>query len=99
MRRKDGRTRLERWANRPLGDEPLYSNSPRPSLTEKLISDGWLSTPSRSSRRSKPGYVRSLKTMKPVSTCSTPASVSTSTVRVCPPGRSSASNTVISCSG
>jgi hypothetical protein len=47
--------RLERRANSPLADAPLYSNPPHPSLTEKLMFDGWLSTPMRSSRRSKPG--------------------------------------------
>ena len=55
MRWNDGRTRLERRANSPLSDAPLYSNSPRPSLTEKPMSDACDSTPSRSSSRSKAG--------------------------------------------
>ena len=55
MRRKPGRTRFARLANRPLGEEPLYSKPPCSSLTEKLISDGWVATPSSASRRSKLG--------------------------------------------
>ena len=40
MRRNQGVARCARLANRPLGEEPLYSKSPRTSLTEKLMVDG-----------------------------------------------------------
>ena len=55
MRWKEGRKRLERRAKRPFAEAPLYSNSPRPSLTEKLIVEGCVATPRRSSSSSKPG--------------------------------------------
>ena len=54
MRWNEGRARLERRANRPFGEAPLYSKS-RPSLTEKLMSDGCVSTPTPASRRWKFG--------------------------------------------
>ena len=37
-----------RRANRPFGEAPLYSKL-RPSLTEKLISEGWVATPTPAS--------------------------------------------------
>ena len=55
MRRNQGVARCARLANRPLGEEPLYSKSPRTSLTEKLMFDGCHGTRSRRSRRSKRG--------------------------------------------
>ena len=55
MRWNDGRTRFERFANRPFADEPLYSSPPRPSLTEKLIGAGCVATPTLSSSRMKCG--------------------------------------------
>ena len=48
---------LSRWAGRakrPRG-VPEYSKPPRPSETEKPMCEGWLATPSSSSRRSKSG--------------------------------------------
>ena len=55
MRRNHGVARWERLANRPFGEEPLYSKSPRASLTEKLMFDGCQATFRRPSRRSKRG--------------------------------------------
>jgi len=46
---------MPRLANRPFGEALLYSKSPTPSLTLKLIVDGCQPTPSRTSRRSKFG--------------------------------------------
>ena len=54
MRRKRGFAALAGCANRPRG-EPLYSKSPVPSLTEKLMRDFWLCTPSSASSGSKLG--------------------------------------------
>ena len=55
MRWNHGVTRCARLANSPLGDAPLYSKSPRSSLTENDIVDGWLATCSLASRRSNCG--------------------------------------------
>ena len=54
MRWNPGSAMWRRLANRPFGELPLYSKSP-PSLTEKLIWDGWVATPRRSISRTKPG--------------------------------------------
>ncbi len=54
MRWNDGRTRLLRRAKSPFGDAPLYSK-PLPSLTEKLIVEGCVETPSSSSSAMKRG--------------------------------------------
>ena len=55
MRWNHGVTRCARLANRPFGEEPLYSKSPRSSLTENVMLDGCQATLSRWSSRSKRG--------------------------------------------
>ena len=52
-RRNDGRTRLRRWAKRVLRLVPQYSRPVAASETPKLISVGWVATPSSQSSRLK----------------------------------------------
>ena len=54
MRRKRGFAALPGWANRPRG-RAAYSKPPVPSLTEKLMRDFWVATPSSASSGSKLG--------------------------------------------
>ncbi len=54
MRRKRGFAALPGWANSPRG-LPLYSKPPVPSLTEKLMRDFCVATPSSASSGSKLG--------------------------------------------
>ena len=56
MRWNRGSTRWAGFANRPPG-RIAHSNRPRPSETPKLISAGWVSTPSSASRRREAGVV------------------------------------------
>ena len=39
MRRKEGRSRLRRWANREFTEVPLYSSPVRSQRIEKLMFD------------------------------------------------------------
>ena len=99
IRQNPGRTVLARWANTLPIELPFHTTPVRSSVTEKLMSVGAESTPSSPRSWLKPGYVGSLKTMKPVSTSCVSSARSILTVFVWPPGRSSASNTVTSCTG
>src|SRR5688572_2638605 len=66
--RNHGRRTCTRCAKRELTDVPLYSSPVRSQLIEKLMFDGWDSTPSSFIMATNFGYVRSLNTMKPMST-------------------------------
>ena len=55
MRWNHGCTRCARFANRPFADALQYSKFPRVSATPKVMTDGWVCTPSLAISASKRG--------------------------------------------
>ena len=55
IRKKAGRAMLRRWAKTVESEVPRHSSPVRRSATPKLMSLGWVATPSRSRSRQKSG--------------------------------------------